>query len=243
MNTAIKAGLLVGLVAGLLTGLFHLAFSEPVIDDAIAIEERFAQAGDHDDEVFSRNVQKAGMVVGWLVFGGVAGAFAATVYRFTAGRNERYALRPSLAFALLVYWAVFFLPFWKYPANPPGVGDPDTIDFRQGAYLGFAAISLAATAGAWLLARFWQGQTPVRRYAAIAIVYGLAIGLAFWLMPGHNDPNPVPTDLLWKFRSLSLIGQAVFWTLVGLWLPFALRRLSQTRPSATHLRPYIEKAP
>ena len=44
--------------------------------------------------------------------------------------------------AALVCIAV--VPFFKYPANPPGVGDPDTVGRRTVLYLALIAVALAA---------------------------------------------------------------------------------------------------
>jgi hypothetical protein len=37
--------------------------------------------------------------------------------------------------------ALFLIPSLKYPANPPAVGNPDTIYYREILYVGFIAIS------------------------------------------------------------------------------------------------------
>jgi len=60
----------------------------------------------------------------------------------------------------LMWWSVALIPFLKYPANPPGVGNPETMAFRQGIQLGFIALSALALAAAglvyWLLGRRWH---------------------------------------------------------------------------------------
>ena len=47
--------------------------------------------------------------------------------------------------------AVYVVPNLKYPANPPSVGDPETIGMRTGLYFAMIAISLAAMIAAWML--------------------------------------------------------------------------------------------
>jgi hypothetical protein len=40
-----------------------------------------------------------------------------------------------------MWFVLFLVPALKYPANPPAVGDPETIYYRQTLYVIFIAIS------------------------------------------------------------------------------------------------------
>lgn len=50
--------------------------------------------------------------------------------------------------ALAGYIAVFVVPFTKYPANPPSIGNPDTIARRIELYVAMIAISILAAVAA-----------------------------------------------------------------------------------------------
>ena len=40
-----------------------------------------------------------------------------------------------------MWFVLFLVPALKYPANPPAVGNPETIYYREGLYIGLVAIS------------------------------------------------------------------------------------------------------
>ncbi|MFN0072918.1 MAG: CbtA family protein, partial [Chloroflexota bacterium] len=64
-GTILKAALIAGLAAGLTASVFHLIFTEPLIDRAIALEvhEHVAE-GAHEPALVSRDTQRKGLVVG-----------------------------------------------------------------------------------------------------------------------------------------------------------------------------------
>ena len=64
------------------------------------------------------------------------------------------------------------MPFLKYPANPPSVGDPDTIGRRTELYLAMIVCSLLAAVAAlriraWLAARRDADDRDGRRGAVV----------------------------------------------------------------------------
>jgi hypothetical protein len=56
------------------------------------------------------------------------------------------AWRGALLLAALAWWAIIVVPFIKYPANPPAVGDPETIGYRQSLYITMLLLSASGTA-------------------------------------------------------------------------------------------------
>ena len=40
-----------------------------------------------------------------------------------------------------MWFVLFLVPALKYPANPPAVGNPETIYYRESLYIGLVAIS------------------------------------------------------------------------------------------------------
>jgi hypothetical protein len=62
-------------------------------------------------------------------------------------------IRKALVLAGIVWFVLFLVPALKYPANPPAVGDPKTIYYRESLYIGLLAISGFAALGLALLYR------------------------------------------------------------------------------------------
>ncbi|MDP2718897.1 MAG: CbtA family protein [Dehalococcoidia bacterium] len=232
MNTALKAFLIAGLIAGLVMGLFHFFFTEPVIDQAIAMEIK------EGGEVVSRGAQKGILIVGSALYGLLVGAILAFVFIIMGRRLPgRRPVVKAAELTGLLWWSVAFLPFLKYPANPPGVGDPDTMYFRQIIQIGFIVFSALAmiTAGAtyWLLRHRWRETFLWRwRLGITTGFYGILIVLLFILMPVSSNTTSIPANLIRDFRILSLSGQVLFWVILGGISALLLKRLAeQAKPS------------
>ena len=59
---------------------------------------------------------------------------------------------PRVTAALLAlsgFLAVYAVPILKYPANPPSIGNPDTIGLRTAIYFGMILLSLGSMIAAW----------------------------------------------------------------------------------------------
>jgi predicted cobalt transporter CbtA len=212
-RTVLLCALLAGLVAGLLFGVFHFLVAEPLIEQAIAIE-----AGRHppEAEVVTRDMQRAGLLVGSLLYGAALGllfgvACALVRPRFPGvGRGTN-----GLLAALVAGWLVGVLPLLKYPANPPGVGDPTTIAYRQALFLLCWVLSiggLVVASGIYQLARA-RGRRPALLGAGV--VYALYVGVLLAALPASPDPVTLPADLVTAFRLVSLAGQVVLWGVLG----------------------------
>jgi hypothetical protein len=122
-----------------------------------------------------------------------------------------------LLLAFLGYWSVGLLPFLKYPANPPGVGDPETIGYRQTLYLGILALSVTGAALSMGLGRYfgqlksWRSGSLLPSLALLAMLSGLL----YLVMPSNPDEVGMPADVVGNFRALSLVGLTLFWTVLG----------------------------
>ena len=214
LRTALVSAIVAGLIGGAMASAFHEFFTEPVIDRAIAAEaERAAaQPGHHDEEpVVSRRGQKIGLVVGLLVYGAIWGLLVGLAIHATRGWTPgawSLARRGAVLVGLLG-WAVAIFPFMKYPANPPGVGEPDSIGYRQTLYMGFMALSVLGLALATAIRRRTGGRlVPALFYVA------WALGIYF-LMPLNPDPVPLSGAIVRPFRALSLAGLVIFWVVLG----------------------------
>jgi hypothetical protein len=217
LGDAIRTAVLAGLVAAVLASLFHQVLTEPVIDRAIAAEEARAasQPGHaHAERVVSRGGQRIGLVVGLLLYGLVWGLLVGLALHATGGwAPPGWSLgRHGLAVAGLAGWSVALFPFVKYPANPPGVGEPETIGSRQSLYLGFILLAVIGAALALSLRRRLAGMSrgagawiaPLAFYAAWAVAI-------YALMPANPDPVEMSASIVGPFRTLSLTGLVVFW--------------------------------
>ncbi len=224
----LKAVLIAGVAAGLVMGLFHFVLTEPVIDRAIALEEQAASS--QEAPLVSRGTQKAMLVVGSALYGLAVGIVFAVIFAVLGRRIPgRWPDIKAAALAGVLWWSVALLPFLKYPANPPGVGDPETIYFRQSIQLGFIALSALAVVFAglayWLTGRWWRRPGIVGKRLVVAVgLYAVLATVLLVFMPANPDTITAPADLVWDFRILSLAGQVFFWAVLGGGSALLLRR-------------------
>jgi hypothetical protein len=225
-------GFIVGIVAGLLAFGWAKTFGEPAVDTAIAFESAqdeavaaAAVAAGHpappdDPVIFSRAVQSGiGLLTGMVVTGAGLGCLFAVLFAFAYGRLSRLgAAQTSALLALFGLLSVYVVPALKYPANPPSVGEPDTIKYRTGLYFLMMAISIAATLGALLLRRSLLPRHGAWNASVLAGgAYLVVIAAVFALLPGINEvPAAFPAVTLWNFRIASLGIQAVLWGSIGI---------------------------
>jgi predicted cobalt transporter CbtA len=242
VRTLLIRGMLVGLVAGLLVFGFGRWAGEPNVDLAIAFEAQMqgtkahdhAEPGAHthgpampsltkeeaEPELVSRPTQAGlGLFSGVVIYSAAFGGLFALVFAFANGRAAQ--LGPRAASVLLAgagFVAVYLVPSLKYPANPPAVGEPDTIGLRTALYFTLMLISIAAMVGAAILRKRLASRTDGWSAALIAsAAYIVVVGLAQWIMPAINEvPEQFPAVLLWQFRLASLGMQVVMWATIGL---------------------------
>ena len=250
-------GMLVGVLAGLLSFTFLKLYGEPAVDRAIAFEKQMDEAKakakvdealakglpapepEPDYEIFSRSTQSGiGLLTGVgtysVAFGGLfALAFAAAFGRAnTAGPRTAAALLAMLGFV-----ALYLVPNLKYPANPPSIGDPDTIGLRTGLYFGMMLASFAAMIAAGKLRLVLLARLGVWEAAITAAgFYVAAVLLAGLVLPSVNEvPGDFPATALWQFRVASLGAQAILWTVLGLVFGRSAERLLARRSAAAAL--------
>jgi hypothetical protein len=229
-------GAAAGGMAGLLTGGFSYLLAEPVMDRAVRLEAaRHANEGHpHPAEVFTRTEQHLGLVLAAAATGVALGVLFAVVY--AALHRHDIDDRPwerSLWLAGAALTGVWLLPFLRYPANPPGVGDEASVGLRTASWLGAMAIGVAAVVVAWrLYAQLHRASTPLRQGAAAGVVVaGFAV---LFLLPDNPDSVDVPAGLLWEFRMWSAGTSVLLWA--GLGVAFGalgLRASTAARPPIT----------
>lgn len=240
----VKRGLLCGAIAGLVAGVFAFVFGEPLVQDAIDIEEAAsAQAaltpvlGHISDWGVSRPEQRGGLFLATMLYGTAVGAIFALVFALVRGRGaERTDWQLATRLAAVLFLALVLVPFLKYPANPPAVGDPETITKRTWSYLAMLAGSGVAM---WAAARVaWSVPDDARPWRKPLLAGGTFVALVAFLalvLPGIQEvPESFPAALLWEFRLSSIGTQLVLWTALGLGYGIASVR-AQSRVAAPAL--------
>lgn len=224
----LRRGVLAGAAGGALAGVFGLALAQPVMDRAVALESARAEAEQaaqgaagqvvaQHAELFSRETQHLGLLVASLATGVALGVLFGLLYAVlhrTDGTPgpARDGWHRAWALGGAAWYAVYLVPFLRYPANPPGVGDPGTIDMRARAYLAALAIGVLGVVAAARLAGDLRrrGARTSHRQLAVAGVLLVTIALPYAL-PANTDALDVPADLLWQFRVLALLSSALLW--------------------------------
>ena len=208
-----------GFSAGIIHGFVNLAMVEPFLDSAIGIEnQKLFATGEAQDtpefwEEFNtyRIWQKQGEVLAGGILGLSMGALFGLVFAYSRhalpGQNH---IKKALVLAGIMWFTIFFIPFLKYPANPPTVGDPGTIVLRTSLYVGFVALSGLGALG---FSRIYKKiENPSRKFI-IPFSYAIYISVIFVIMPENPDEIIAPSDLLYGFRFVSAITVTMFWIL------------------------------
>lgn len=235
-HVLLRAFLIAALVAAGGTSIFHLAVTERSIDRAIQLEEAAQRreidasggAAERVEPIFSRRVQTFGLPLGLLLYAIGVGAVFTGTYSLVAAHIGGDVRRRVLLFGAGVVVSVVLVPFSKFPANPPGVGDPGTLARRQLLYI---ACVLLSVAGLFLAARIHarlRSLGSARAKLAAAAFYVVWVGILLVLLPGRTDPVNTPTRLLWEFRLSSLGGDLLFWLLFIATFAVSLRRYDHT---------------
>ncbi|HEX2192838.1 MAG TPA: CbtA family protein [Acidimicrobiales bacterium] len=250
MRRLLRDGAVAGLAGGAALALVLLAAGEPTITRAIELEQR-ARGGGAGDQVFSRGAQQVGGGLAALVWGLAVGAIFAVAY--VALRRQlqtRSDWRAAVTLAAVGFVTITLVPFLKYPANPPGVGDADTVGRRTTLFLLMLAWSLLSTAAAWRAARVLaRPDLPLRsghaglplrsghaglaehlRLPLVGLLYLFLVAIGLAALPGSPDEVAVPATLVWRFRLASLAGTAAFWVVCGTvfgWLHIAAGRAGE----------------
>ena len=216
--------LLSGAIAGTVLGAINQALVEPYIDRAISLETQDAiKEGEVIDPVELQNYrlwQKGGEIAAGTILGMSFGALFGVVFVYSRSLllpQSNSNIRKALVLAGIMWFVLFLIPALKYPANPPAVGDPETIYYREALYIGLLAISGFSALGLALLYRK-LGRTPnnKNRIIIVPLIYAAIIVGAFLILPPNPDKISAPVDLVQGFRIASAFTMSIFWGLLGL---------------------------
>ena len=212
-----------GALAGLVHGATNLAIVEPYLDQAIGIENENLFASGEEDNTLEfwveyegyRDWQKSGQVLAGVILGTSIGSLFGIV--FALSRNSlpgNHDVKKALVLAGVMWVVLYFIPFLKYPANPPTVGDPETVVLRGILYLSFIAISGFGALGFYKLSKKFQN----RKKLVSLIGYAVFISTVFFAMPENPDNISAPMDLVEGFRAVSVLGVSSFWLSIAVFL-------------------------
>lgn len=192
---------------------------EPFIDQAIDIENQNAIAAGEPFVLEEYNAyrfwQKGGEIAAGTILGLSMGGLFGVVFAYSRdslpGSNNK---KKALVLAAVMLVVLYIVPVLKYPANPPAVGDPETIYVRETLYITLLAISGFGALGLAFLYRK-LGKNQAKKVVVPAIYIGI-IAAAFVALPPNPDEITAPMDLITSFRIASGFTMIVFWALLGI---------------------------
>jgi len=223
-----------GAFAGLVHGSANLVLVEPYLDEAIGIENQNLFASGEEDDTLEfwveyegyREWQKGGQLLAGVILGTSIGALFGIV--FTLSRNSlpgNNDIKKALILAGIMWFTIYFIPFLKYPANPPTVGEAETVVLRSILYLSFIAISGFAAVGFYKLSKIFKGKKKL-----VALIgYVAFVSVVFVVMPENPDEVTAPSDLVTGFRIMSVLAVSTYWISVGLILGILWNRFKSNR--------------
>ena len=215
--------LLSGCFAGTIYGTLNLIIVEPYLDDAINIENQnlFSSGEEIDGPQFwveyyeHRSWQKGGQILAGAILGTSIGSLFGIVYALSKkSLPSRNNIGKTLILAGLMWFTLFVIPFLKYPANPPTVGDGETVVLRGILYLPLIAVSGFMAIGFYQIFKRLKSKNRILPI----IGYGVLISLVFFIMPENPDEISTSMELVNDFRIVAFLTGTVFWFTLALFL-------------------------
>jgi predicted cobalt transporter CbtA len=223
--TFIAITLLAGAIAGTIWGAINQVAVEPYIERAIELEmqQNAAQSGGQvmnnnpDEFAAYRFWQRGGEIIAGTILGLSIGSLYGIVFAHARGSisGTTNNKKKALIVAGIMWLVLFLVPALKYPPNPPAVGDPETIYYRQSLYVGFLAISGFSALGLSFLYSKMTSSSNTKKTIIIPSAYAAIMAGAYLAMPSNPDPINAPIDLVMGFRITSAITISIFWALLG----------------------------
>ena len=225
--------LISGGLAGLVHGTINFAIVEPYLDQAIGLEnESLFASGEAEDtlefwaEYESYRIwQKSGQVLAGVILGLAMGSLFGIV--FALSRNSlpgKNIVTKAVFLSGLMWFTLYLIPFLKYPANPPTVGETDTVVLRMILYVSFIIIS---GIGVIVFYKLLTKLNKNKKYFAL-IGYAGLMSIAFIMMPDNPDEITAPMNLVNEFRFVSVLGVSSFWACIGITLGLFWKKFDKT---------------
>jgi predicted cobalt transporter CbtA len=221
--TFVAITLLAGAIAGTTLGILNQGIVEPYIEQAIALENEKAAAAEEgeimDPIEFSnyRLWQRGGEIAAGTILGTSTAALFGIVFAYNRksipGSNNK---KKALILAGIMWFVIFLVPALKYPANPPAVGDHETIYYRQSLYTAYLTISGFSVLGVVCMYRKMKEVIKSHKDSRMLIelpvvIYAVIIITAYLAMPPNPDALNAPMDLITGFRIASGFTMSIFW--------------------------------
>lgn len=219
--TFIVITLLAGAIAGTALSTLNLGIVEPYLERAIALEnQKAAMDGKMLNPIEFDNYrlwQKGGEIAAGTILGTSYGALFGIIFAYgrksIPGSSE---IKKALILAGVMLLVLYIVPALKYPANPPSVGDPETLSYRQSLYIPYLAISGFSALGlAFLYRKLGKANKNEAKKILVPVIYGAIMIVAYAAMPPNPDAITAPMDLVTGFRIASGFTMSVFWVLLG----------------------------
>ena len=216
--TFILISLLSGVIAGVILAGVNYFVVEPYIDRAIEIEVNNSVASgevvDFDELNSYRVWQKEGTFAAGAILGLTYGAILGIVYalsrKYLPSSDDR---KKALILAAVMCLSLYIIPFIKYPANPPAVGDPETIGLRDSLYSGYQLASGIIALGVSILIYKLQ-RISYLKYIIPIFYLGLVVSI-YAVFPANPDDITAPMDLVNAFRVVTFGTMVMFYLVLG----------------------------
>ena len=216
--TFIFISLLSGIIAGVILAGVNYFVAEPFIDQAIGIEVDNSIASgevvDFDELSSYRVWQKEGTFAAGAFLGLTYGAILGIVYvisrKYLPSSDDR---KKALILAAIMCLSLYVVPFIKYPANPPAVGDPETIGLRDSLYTNYQLASGLIALGVSIL-MYKLRRIGYIKYVIPVIYLGLVASI-YAIFPANPDEITAPMDLVNAFRAVTFGTMVMFYLVLG----------------------------
>ena len=216
--TFIFVSLLSGVIAGVILAGVNYFVAEPFIDQAIGIEVDNSIASgevvDFDELSTYRVWQKEGTFAAGAFLGLTYGAILGIVYvisrKYLPSSDDR---KKALILAAIMCLSLYIVPFIKYPANPPAVGDPETIGLRDSLYTGYQLASGLIALGVSIL-MYKLRRISYIKYIIPVFYVGLVASI-YAIFPANPDEITAPIDLVNAFRVVTFGTMVMFYLVLG----------------------------
>lgn len=233
----LRRGLAAGAAAGIASAVVLFFLTERSVKAALAIEEargaaetaKIEAAGNHvraEETLVTHDQQIVFALLGLVV----AGILLGLVFSVTFAALQRRLPGQSVSIKALWLAGISFtvaplFPMLAIAANPPAVGNPDTIDQRTPIYLGALALALVLVFAAFAVDKALASKVDdaVRHALNIAFVV-VAAGVLLVLLPNTPDAVQDPSlpvnlnaspETIWAFRMSVLFQWATMWVVMA----------------------------
>lgn len=218
--TFLVVALISGAIAGTILGVVNLVLVEPYLDKAIGIEvQNSIAAGEKVDPIEQVNYrlwQKGGEIIAGAILGMAFGSLLGIVFAFgrkiIPGSNNT---KKAIILSGIIWLVIFMMPAIKYPANPPTVGDPDTINYREYLFISFILISGFTALGLSIIYIKMKAKTSLK-FLTVSVIYAIIMVGAFVFVPPNPDKITAPMDIVNGFRIMSVLTMTLFWVVLGI---------------------------